>query len=293
MELTVEEKQVEGNRVCDEMATYTTPALAAIYGVISEQRGELVGSGTFVRLHGNPYLLTAAHVILENTRYDFLAHTTSYGAKPAPIIHPFQVIPPPIDLAIARVEENVVTGHRITPWNVDAMDTNSSGIERDILFVHGYPGDKSKWVPIVRGGVHSTSLPFWTSDGDSDWGQFDSTKHAAIMYPKGGWFDRGGKPIPMPLPDGLSGSALWQTARSGSSREKWSPTLSRIVGVIHRWDMKSESLIATRIEVVRDFLLDAVRHEAAYFKWLARGAPSQDDWQDWFEVVRTIGGLSS
>jgi len=69
--------------------------------------------------------------------------------------------------------------------------------------------------------------------------------------------------------------------------------LSRIVGVIHRWDIKSESLIATRIEVVRDFLLDTIRHEAAYFKWLARGAPQQDDWRDWFEVVRAIHRLSS
>jgi len=208
MGLTVEQKQAEGNRVSDEMKAYTDPALAAIYGVISKQKGLLVGSGTFIRLQGSPYLLTAAHVILENTRYDFLAHTTSYGAKPAPIVHPFQVMPPPIDLAVARVEEDVVAKHGIEPWNVDAIDTTSFAIERDILFVHGYPGDNSKWIPIVRGGIHSTSLPFWTSDGKSDWGQFDPVKHAAIMYPRDGWFDRDGNSIPMPLPDGLSGSAL-------------------------------------------------------------------------------------
>lgn len=143
-------------------------------------------------------------------------------------------------------------------------------------------------VPIVNGGIHSTSMPFWTSDGVSDWNQFDGEKHIAIMYPKDGWFDENRKPIPQPQPFCMSGSAVWQTYRRDSSGAEWSPERTRIVGLLHLWNEPAESLIATRIEVIRDFLLDAVRHEKAYELWEARGRPLWDDQLDWFEAVKQI-----
>ncbi len=158
-------------------------------------------------------------------------------------------------------------------------------------YVHGYPGEKSHWLPIVNGGIHSESLPFGGSDATSVWQGYDPKLHICISYPNDGWFDRSGKSIPMPAPEGLSGSALWQTYRRDHSTG-WNPGMAEIIGVIHRHDPVAQSLIATRIEPIRGFILNVLRREAAYFNWLQRGEPSGDDWTDWFLAKTRIGGLA-
>ncbi len=288
---TDHEKSDEGTRISNLMKAYTKPALAAVYGVVSEEFGVLIGSGTFLRLCGNSYLLTAEHVVDEGRKYATIAHTTSSGKKPAQFKYWFRIAKPPIDLALARIDEEVIKEHGIQPWGVEAMGDSSADIERDVLFLHGYPGDQSKWLPIVEGGIHSTSMPFWASDGVSDWDEFDPDKHFAIVYPRDGWFDEKKRPIPMPLPDGLSGSAVWQTNRRDSTGAEWTPDHSRIVGLVHLWNKKPESLVATRIEVLRTFLLDALRHEKADALWEARGRPLWDNLHDWCEAERLIPDL--
>jgi hypothetical protein len=39
-------------------------------------------------------------------------------------------------------------------------------------------------------------------------------------------------------------------------------------------------------------LLNALRSEAAYFHWLSRGQPENDDWADWFWATTEIPQLS-
>jgi len=285
---TDDEKVAEGSRISNQMKTYTKPALAAVYGVVSESFGVLIGSGTFLRLCGKSYLLTAEHVVDEGKKYATITHTSSSGSKPVQFKHGFRLAKPPIDLALARIDEDVVQEHGIVPWGVEALGLSAGNIERDVMFVHGYPGEKSRWVPIVKGGIYSTSMPFWTSDCVSNWNQFDEGKHLAIMYPKDGWFDETKKPIPMPLPFCMSGSAVWQTNRRDSTGAAWSSEQARIVGLVHLWNEPAESLIATRVEVIRDFLLDALRHEDAYALWEERGRPLWDDLRDWCEAERHI-----
>jgi hypothetical protein len=62
--------------VCDEKRIYTAPGLAAVYGVISEQNGRLVGSDTIIRLNGATYLLNAAHVAAQMGAHETLAHSS-------------------------------------------------------------------------------------------------------------------------------------------------------------------------------------------------------------------------
>jgi len=286
------EKKQEMTRVSGAMALRTKPALAAIYGVISKNDGELIGSGTFLRIRGKTHLLTAKHVIDLAKNYALLAHTTSCGGHPAPFSHPFRWLPKPVDLAVTCIDESALENTGVIPFNVETIATDSSGLERHFLFCHGYPCHKSKPIRIEGGGVHSESMPFHTSDATTSWDQFDPAIHTVVGYPDVGWFDANG-PIPRPDARCMSGSALWQTHRSSAPADIWTPDMAQIAGVLILWDQKSESLVATRAEVVRDFLLDAVRHEAAYFRWRDRGEPQADDWADWFEVVREVGSLSS
>jgi len=91
-------------------------------------------------------------------------------------------------------------------------------------------------------------------------------------------------------PHGLSGSAVWATGRC-TTGNSWEPSLARIVGVVHNWDERSQSLVGTRIEAVRAFVLHVLRSRHAYSKWELRGRPSGDDWSDWFAAVQAIPGL--
>ena len=277
--------------ICDAMRAHTADGLAAVYGVISEQKGHLVGSGTFIRLNGATYLLTAAHVAAQMAAHETLAHSSTYAAKPEVIRNPLICQEHPLDVALVRIANDVVAKHDLKPWPVGMLANTADHSERDILFVHGYPGERSGWLPIMNGGVGSESLPFGGSDASSSWMDFDDKLHVTITYPPDGWFDRNGKPIKMPEPEGLSGSALWQTYRRDISKD-WSASVSRIIGVIHRYDPVSNSLVATRIEAVRDFALMVIRREAAYFHWLANGQPAGTELADWAYAEQRIPALA-
>jgi hypothetical protein len=278
-------------QVCDEMRDYTASSMSAVYGIVSESSGRLVGGGTFLRLHGATYLLTAAHVAERMLDHERLAHTSSYGARPQLIQNPLVCQPLPLDVAIVRIEESAVQAHSLKSWPATILADRASNTERDILFVHGFPGEKSKWLPIVNGGIHSESLPFGTSDATSIWPHYDPDLHLAVIYPPDGWFDNQGRSIDMPNPEGLSGSALWQTYRR-EHPEDWDTGFARIIGVIHRYDPDAHSLIATRIEPISEFIIRVLRRESAYFRWQNRGQPTDDDWSDWFASASDIRSLA-
>jgi Trypsin-like peptidase domain len=291
--MTEYEKREEASRVCDAMKDFTQPSISAIYGVISETEGTLIGSGTFLRIQGRIYLLTAAHVADMENKYAILAHSSFSGGRPIPIKRCFRRREKPSDLAVVRVDEAAIAGTKIKPIPAEMLD-EPSNIEREVLFVHGYPCEKSQWRILGGdGAVISESLPFWTSDGKTDWPDFDPAKFHAIIYPNDGWVDRYGKPIPRPVAYCLSGSVLWRTNRSTMSRAEWTPEKSRIIGVNIRWDEDGGALIATAIPAVRDLVLEAARNDEAYENWEKRGRPLWDDWKDWFDAAVRVTELKS
>ncbi|MGE3675825.1 MAG: hypothetical protein AB7K71_39515, partial [Polyangiaceae bacterium] len=105
-----------------------------------------------------------------------------------------------------------------------------------------------------------------------------------------GLIDERGNAADMVDPHGLSGSAVWATGRC-TTGDSWEPSLARIVGIIHNWDERSQSLVGTRIEVVRDFIVRALRSRHAFSEWEQRGRPTGDDWSDWFSAVQAIPSL--
>ena len=268
------------------MAVYTQPSLAAIYGSRNTEKGELVGSGTFLNLHGNPYLLTAAHIALISEKYIGLAHSRSNGFTPSYLTHPYQILDEHLDICLVRIEASTLRETAITPLNASKIAKTSSNINNDILFVHGYPGQRSKFFTFAN-GVASKTLPYGTVIGRSvcDW--FDERVHFALEYPADNLIDETSSPTTLVIPSGLSGSAVWKTNQHTLSNT-WKPDAAEIVGLVHHWDQTAQSLIATRIEVIRDFMIRCLRKEFAYYHWLKRGSPAVDDWNDWFLACEEI-----
>ena len=274
------------------MKAYTAPAIAAVYGVESAQRGQLIGSGTFINIRGTDYLLTASHVLETAVQYSFLAHSLGYGEKPCPLPHPFRLQQFPCDLGLTQLADEPRSSTAIRSMPATVLDTNSADIEGDVLFIHGYPGEQSKWLPIMKGGIHSTSLPFCTvvRSCSVSWPHFTDVLHSAVEYWPTGWRDENGTPIERTDAHGLSGSAVWRLSlkRFGTA---WTPENAHIIGVLHRVDPSGDCLIFTRIEEVRDFILRNLRREFAFLAWLRRNKPEHDDWTDWFAAVAAIPAI--
>jgi hypothetical protein len=271
----------------DAMRDFTKPFVTAIYDVIDENSGELTGSGTFIELRGSPYILTAGHVAYEALTHRGLAHSTKDGSPPGFISNPVKLAGHPYDIGVVRLDQVALVG---TPHNCVSssyLAENSSGVESDLLLVHGFPGKRSKPIALFQ-SVFSTTLPYGAATASSQYPWFDPALHIALDYSPAGMIDGNLSQPDFVEPFGLSGSALWKTNRAGTTSAEWTPDTARIVGVLFAWDQKAHSLIGLRVEVIRDFLLRFLREEYAYFRWVSRGGPAHDDWSDWFAAVDAI-----
>lgn len=274
----------------DAMADFTAPFVTAIYDVIDEKSGQLTGSGTFIELLGKPYILTAGHVAYEALTHRGLAHSTKNGSPPGFISNPLKLAGHPYDVAVVRLDEGALhgTSHTCVPSTFLAED--SSGVESDLLFAHGFPGQRSKPIALFQ-SVISKTLPYGAATASSQYSWFDPALHIALDYSLAGMIDGNLNQPDFVEPFGLSGSSLWKTNRAGTTSAEWTPELAKIVGVLFAWDKKAHSLIAIRIEVVREFLLRYLREEYAYFRWVGRGSPTRDDLSDWYAAVDAIPTL--
>lgn len=274
----------------DAMKKFTAPTITALYDVIDSKTGTLAGSGTFITLRDRPYILTAGHVVFEALSHKGLAHSTKYGGLPRFIDDPMKLCGPPFDLGIVRLGATAFADSQHTAASSHYLAHDSAGVDSDLLFIHGYPGKKS-YPSVLLNGVFAESYPYGAGTSVSQYSWFDPDIHIALEFSPKGMIDEHGNEAGFIDPHGLSGSALWKTNRGGKSAAEWSPEQARIVGVVFAWDQKANSLIATRIEVVRRFLLDFLRDEFAYLRWEERGCPTNDDWSDWFASVDALEAL--
>lgn len=270
-------------RVGAAMREFTKPFIAQVFEVESAQRGKFLGSGTFIRLGDQPYLLTAAHVP-NAARNRHWAHSVDDATPPAQITLPWQCCSLPSDLAVASLDNDTFTGsNRVRPLSADFIAKELGSLEDDFLFVHGWPGERSHEVWSLAKGIASTSLPYTTVVGKTGRAWFNDNIHFAIQYRVDGQHDEHGNLAQMPDARGLSGAAVWKSNWIVDP-DNWTPEKARVIGVAFDWDTDGGNLTCTRIEAVRAFINDSLRREAAYFRWEERGSPNDDDWDDWFSA---------
>jgi hypothetical protein len=275
--------------VAGKMKSHTFPSLAAIYGLKDECTGEFIGSGTFVAVRGQTYLLTSGHVTFEKDHYTGLVHMRSDTLPPAPITYPFHSDQKYLDISVVQIDSEMLKGTHIIPVDITKLALHSDYLENDVLFAHGCPGAKNKAVKFSETNISDTQ-PFCSFIGSSVYPWFDTRRHCAIVYPQADQLDEYFSQEASDDPHGLCGSAVWKTNINNSTAH-WNPMNAEIVGVIHHWDENTQCLIATRVEIVRKFLLDALRSEFAYYHWLQRGSPLHDDLSDWYSACKEIPHL--
>lgn len=267
-------------------AKYATSGyVTAICGKIDNDEGKLVGSGTFVSLGGDTYLLTADHVIIQRRQlYEDLVRRSTPSPVPIGYCARSEYR---LDLSLAYVGNDT----SIIPAPAQLLAASSSNVDDEHLFVQGFPETQSRFTAFGP-AVMSDSQPYVTYTHVGLWpGYFDPAVHFAIEYPAPEvlQIDERGRPHALPPANGMSGCAVWSLSHSVGAG--WSPEQARIVGVAHRWDPVSQSLIVTRIEAVREFLLKVVRERRAFQLWQSRGAPWGDPLTDWVRAEGEVLAL--
>ena len=279
--------------VVDEMRQHTFPYTAAISREVSPSEGEHLGSGSYLQLRGAQYLLTNEHVARHINLYP-LGHQLIKDGYAARVTNPLQVARSPYDLALTRIENHVwsdATNQRLA-LPIERVAEKHNSVESEFLFTMGYSGERARFSPGL-GALFSRATPYLTQESKSP-PEWISEMFFALPYPPARARSVDAKGAGLPTnPGGLSGSPVWNTnfRRCNLENRRWDPSCSELTGVIFKWDNSTAHIIAVRIEYVREFLLYALRVEAAYFHWIDRGKPHSDDLTDWMWGERLIPSL--
>lgn len=265
--------------VVSDMRSYVSPYLTPIAKGVNYNLGKLHGTGSFWELKGRHYLLTCEHVASEHKKHP--QPGLSYLPDPNKEYIRcgcFVSVEEPEDLALF--------------WNVNPptdgkaalirgrLASSSETVEGELLFICGFPQQNSTPVPtqlFTRGlpyGCQKSSLP--------NCNRFHSNFHFAVRYPSFDVQSVEGESTPLPDPHALSGSLVWSTefVRSGCS-SNWQPSQAKIIGVVWCWSQQGECLVATKVESLTAFLLQALQEECARERWESGGKqgikPSEEE----------------
>jgi hypothetical protein len=235
------------------MARYTFPYLAQIFGGKTRDHGDALGSGLYCQLEGHRAIVTASHVLRDGLRqFEYLAVSVR-GADNRPVmlhggIHQDHAA----DLAIIDVPDDFPSSVELQFWLEERIDIEGDRLSTDFLFVHGFPGVRSRSIPLaIDSRVVSRSLPYGVMQRLDDLPgslapyqfamDFDITHcQAERGRPEEDLFEE------LMGPRGLSGSPVWRIGASGRKRGEWSPECAQLVGVVTHWNQDSKLLIATK-----------------------------------------------
>ncbi len=276
-------------KVTERMREYSYPYVALISREVERNVGEHVGTGLYLKTRNDSYLLTNEHVA-RAIRETPLAHQLSEGEGATRVMNPFQVARHPYDVALTRIESAAWSDQKNIrrALNVSHVGSKHDPEDCDFLFMLGYSGQRSYFSPTFT-ILMNKGTPYLTQeakDGPEDLPEmFFAIPYrpelARSLDPKG---------TNLPDPHGFSGSPVWDThfRRCMLRERRWTPEESRVTGIIIRWLEATGHLIALRVEFIAEFLLYALRCEAAYFHWIERGRPENDALTDWASAEKSI-----
>lgn len=251
--------------IVSNMKTYTKPMVAVIYGVINENEGETVGTGTFIKINGKIYILTALHVLKKarnNAPYKGPAYSCLLRDANLESGEPVHQIAGAVetvenfDLALTEIDPSTVSSDQIPELSTMLAPSQNLSPE-ELVFVHGCPGKRNRFSPLAgaNGGIIGETVSLLRQTAQSNDNDFQPDHYIAIDYRMTGNIaldgPAAGKPIELPLAFGFSGSSLW---RVNWSEKDWSPSRSRLIGLLPLWHPRDQQIWAVRSEIIFAFL---------------------------------------
>lgn len=279
-------------RVNDKMREHAFPFVAAVSRETGPAEGEHLGSGLYLRLYGQTYLLTNAHVA-RHIQNGSLGLQLASDQNAVRITNPIQAISAPFDLALTRIDQRIWSAatRQRDDLPAERLAAKHDPVDKEFLFILGYSGERTYFSPTFQ-TLSVQGTPYLTQESKTP-PSWLSPMHFAVPYLPDRAISMSPNAKGLPAPPGISGSPVWNTRfhEHVMQNQPWAVDDSQITGTVFGWDPASGHLLAVRIEHVRSFVLDALRKEAAYFRWINRGSPPNDALADWFAAERTIPDL--
>ena len=223
------------------------PSVASIYGVHGDRSrpAELLGSGTFIQHRDDIFVLTAKHVVEQSQKYANVLHDVGGNGE---LMVPFR---------------NGWKG-----WNQEKGDLALWGCFHELL-----DASSVQPVPFVEpfGFTDASNDAFFIASG---WPEELALAMPAAHEYRTTLHTVMGKTVALDdIPEhcfafdcandtryfGMSGAAVWNlNLHRCRTAEEWTPQMSTFAGVVTRWDETEGLIIATKAELVREFLSSAI-----------------------------------
>jgi hypothetical protein len=227
------------------MAELTFPCVSSIVGILSSQEGEHVGSAFRCVLGGRRVLVTAKHVFDQAAAAPLGAGYTSVrGEPPTALPNEPTLVHGPTDLAVVVLDQPP-EAEGVDWWPQERVDTDKEARAHDYLFIHGFPGARSRF---LFGGLHRKSLPYGVMERDDDLPDDVRPHEFAMDYDPKNMVLTSGMTADFVDPSGLSGSPVFRIGAYKRAASEWRPVDARLVGVVVRWNHDKRVLLATGAE---------------------------------------------
>lgn len=225
--------------------------------------GDHHGTGWFAGSANRSLLCSCEHVAVKQDRgtLGYSCYGADYGIS---VGATFENHPHPIDFACADVSAT----WRVIPNLAECVpetllaDRHAS-VPMEYLYFYGFAGTDAKALygehQIVGTGVFLHEVDFAPALLDEE-PPADPSRHI-VMYsnPSAATALRGASNT-LPLPDGMSGSALWNTryVELTACGREWRPEDARVTGIVWGASTKLGLVVATRIEYFKRTILDRI-----------------------------------
>jgi hypothetical protein len=165
--------------------------------------------------------------------------------------------PAPIDAALASIPAahwNSVP-HHSQPLGLDRFASAHKPVDKEVLFFRGVAGEN-----VVVGANHSRVIPTGycsqEKPGSGDDKIFEIHWNPTNAKITSGTDDEVAKLFKHHDPHGFSGSLVWNTrfVEKGCDFSSWSPKDAEVTGMLRRWDEKTATLLAWRVEHLREWI---------------------------------------
>ncbi len=255
---TKEEWEIAVPDVVRKMQIYLSSYCTPISRHIGDH-GELEGTGTYLDLAGQTFILTNEHVACARTATQRLIHQLRDKDEPAFIVGNHLAVRAPRDIALLPVSRAIWSAgdHKSRAITKDMMLPKHNPVPTELLMLTGFSGERSSFrfgtlfTPATSSASREVALPI-----NDD--RFDPAYHFGIDYRPNLATPVDGS-ASLPVPPGLSGSSVWNTrfVECRINGVPWTPECARVTGIVWGWPTNVGCLVATRAEYLVATLLEA------------------------------------
>ena len=248
---------VSSSQVLEDMGAYLQPFCTPVVKAF-QTHGELIGSGAYVEVRDQTFVLTNEHVATKFDGPERPAHQFFKQKQPRLITGRFEQNPPPVDAALMPVNNAAwQTRGQAKSFVIDQICNRHAPFTGEMLVILGFSQERSKqfFSTLSTPGLCYICCEMKPIDNYDTQFVFDVDFRPDFC-------ENMSSSHPLPKAHGLSGSVVWNTGfiQSRTNGVKWTPDLAMVTGQVCRWVEDQGRVVATRSEHIKPWLTNIRPH---------------------------------